>query len=121
MALEINRLSARKVQALSEPGGSKRWVLLYRMPGRRREMGLGSANIISLARARELAAAARAQIAEGIDPIEARTAAVAPPPPPAPVTLADVAETYMADRERTWRNAAHHAQWRQTLVQAANL
>lgn len=78
MAREINRLSARKVQTLSEPGrhadggglylvidpgGSKRWVLLYRMPGRRREMGLGSASAVSLARARELAAAARAQIA----------------------------------------------------------
>ncbi|MDE4909924.1 integrase arm-type DNA-binding domain-containing protein [Methylobacterium sp. 092160098-2] len=137
MAREINRLSARKVQALSEPGrhadggglylviepsGSKRWVMLYRMPGRRREMGLGSASAISLARARELAAAARTLIAEGIDPIEARIAAAAPPPPPAPVTFAEVAETYMADRERTWRNATHRTQWRQTLeVQAASL
>ncbi len=97
MAREINRLSARKVQALSEPGrhadggglylviepsGSKRWVMLYRMPGRRREMGLGSASAVSLARARELATAARAQIAEGIDPIEARAAAIAPLPLP---------------------------------------
>jgi hypothetical protein len=79
MAREINRLSARKVQALSEPGrhadggglylvidpgGSKRWVLLYRMPVRRREMGFSSTSAISLARTRELAAAARAQIAE---------------------------------------------------------
>ncbi|WP_051045102.1 integrase arm-type DNA-binding domain-containing protein [Methylobacterium sp. B1] len=137
MAREINRLSARKVQTLNEPGrhadggglhlviepsGSKRWVMLYRMPGRRREMGLGSASAITLARARELAAAARAQIAEGIDPIDAKAAAVALPSPPAPVTFADVAETYMADREKCWRNAAHRAQWRQTLeVQAASL
>ncbi|WP_426315127.1 tyrosine-type recombinase/integrase [Methylobacterium fujisawaense] len=137
MAREINRLSARKVQTLNEPGrhadggglylviepsGSKRWVMLYRMPGRRREMGLGSASAITLASARELAAAARAQIAEGIDPIDAKAAAVALPSPPAPVTFADVAETYMADREKCWRNAAHRAQWRQTLeVQAASL
>lgn len=137
MAREINRLSARKVQALSEPGrhadggglylviepsGSKRWVLLYRMPGRRREMGLGSVSAVSLARARELAAAARAQIAEGLDPIEARAIATAAPAPSAPVTFSDVAETYMADREKTWRSPIHRAQWRQTLeVQAASL
>ncbi|KNY20400.1 site-specific integrase [Methylobacterium sp. ARG-1] len=137
MAREINRLSARKVQSLTEPGrhadggglylvieasGSKRWVLLYRMPGRRREMGLGSAGVVPLAKARELAAAARAQIADGIDPIEAKTAAATAPPPPAPVKFSDVAETYMADREKTWRSPIHRAQWRQTLeVQAASL
>jgi integrase len=137
MAREINRLSARKVQSLTEPGrhadggglylvieqsGSKRWVLLYRMPGRRREMGLGSAGAVPLSKARELAAAARAQIADGVDPIEAKTAAATAPPPPRAVTFSDVAETYMADREKTWRNAAHRAQWRQTLeVQAASL
>ncbi|MEG9524290.1 MAG: integrase arm-type DNA-binding domain-containing protein [Hyphomicrobiales bacterium] len=137
MAREVNRLSARKVQTLAEPGrhadggglylvieqsGSKRWVMLYRMPGRRREMGLGSLGSVSLARARELAAAARAQIADGVDPIEAKVAAAAPPAPAAPVTFSDVAVTYMADREKTWRNASHRAQWRQTLeVQAASL
>ncbi|ACB27694.1 tyrosine-type recombinase/integrase [Methylobacterium radiotolerans] len=137
MAREINRLSARKVQTMNEPGrhadggglylvveasGSKRWVMLYRMPGRRREMGLGSVGSVSLARARELAAAARAQIADGIDPIEAKAAAAEPRAPAAPVAFSDVALTYMADRESTWRNASHRAQWRQTLeVQAASL
>ena len=137
MVREFIRLSAREVQSLSEPGrhadggglylviepsGSKRWVMLYRMPGRRREMGLGSLSAVPLAKARELAAAARAQIADGVDPIEARIAAAVAPPPPAPVTFADVTETHMADREKTWRNPAHRAQWRQTLeVQAVSL
>jgi integrase len=139
MANAINRLTARKVQTITEPGrhadggglylvvdakGAKRWVLLYRLPGRRREMGLGSVNAVPLVRARELAAEARAKIAGGIDPLEEKHA---PPPipeaPPAPpVTFADVALVYMDDRERTWRNEAHRKQWRQTLeVQSAHL
>jgi integrase len=139
MANAINRLTARKVQTITEPGrhadggglylvvdakGAKRWVLLYRLPGRRREMGLGSVNAVPLVRARELAAEARAKIAGGVDPLEEKHA---PPPipeaPPAPpVTFADVALVYMDDRERTWRNAAHRKQWRQTLeIQSASL
>ena len=137
MAHAINKLSARKVQTLTTPGrhadggglylvvdagGAKRWVFLYRLPGRRRELGLGSLLAVPLVRARELAAEARQQIAAGVDPIEARKTATAQIPIVAPVTFADVANIYMADRETTWRNEAHRGQWRQTLeVQAAPL
>ena len=135
MAHAINRLSARKVQTLAEAGrhadggglylvvdasGAKRWVMLYRLGGRRREMGLGSALAVPLVRARELAGEARAKIAAGIDPLVERQKALVSVA--APLTFADVAETYMADHEAEWRNAAHRAQWRQTLeVQAAGL
>lgn len=135
MAREINRLTTRKIQAITEagwyldgeglylavePSGSKRWVLRYRMPGKRREMGLGSFGTVPLAKARELAAAARAQIQEGVDPIAAKASAKAEPA--APVTFADVAITYMADRETTWRNPKHRAQWRTSLeVDASRL
>ncbi|KQT08488.1 integrase [Methylobacterium sp. Leaf399] len=137
MAREINRLSARKVQTLATPGrhadggglylvvdpsGAKRWVMLYRLAGKRREMGLGPVLSVPLAQARDLAAAARGQIAAGVDPVAEREAARAAPPPAAPVTFADVALVFMADREASWRNAKHRAQWRQTLeVQAARL
>jgi len=128
VAREINRLTTRKIQAITEagwyldgeglylavePSGSKRWVLRYRLPGRRREMGLGSFAVVPLAKARELAAAARAQIQEGIDPIAEKTKAKAEPA--APVLFSDVAVTYMTDREKTWRNAAHRKQWRTSL------
>lgn len=134
MANEINRLTARKVQALTVPGrhadggglylvvdpsGAKRWVMLYRISGRRREMGLGSTLAVPLVKAREITSEARAKIAGGVDPLDERRA---PPAPAAPVTFADLALTYMADREASWRNAAHRRQWRQTLeVQAASL
>lgn len=136
MGRELNRLSARKVQSLNEPGRygdggglyllvrpgpEKRWVLLYRHGGKRREMGLGPLQTVSLARARELAAEARQVLAGGADPIEVRRAPPADAAP-RPTTFGDVATRYMADREPTWRNAVHRRQWRQTLeVQAANI
>ncbi|HMO28892.1 Arm DNA-binding domain-containing protein [Enterovirga sp.] len=128
MAREINRLSARRVQTISEPGrhadggglylfvepgGAKRWVMLYHMAGRRREMGLGNTISVPLAKAREAAAEARALIQQRIDPIEARNSTVAPAK--AAPTFGEVAEAYMADREAAWRNAVHRRQWRQTL------
>ncbi|MGT2488007.1 Arm DNA-binding domain-containing protein [Methylobacterium oryzae CBMB20] len=57
-----------------DQNGGKRWVFLYRLAGRRREMGLGSLRTISLAKARELASRARTMVAQRQDPVEARQA-----------------------------------------------
>lgn len=135
MAREIDRLSARRVKTLTAPGrhadggglylvidasGAKRWVMLYRVPGKRREMGLGSVLSVPLARARELAAEARALIAAGTDPIEAKKPVAVHPTNP--TTFGDVATSYMADRAAMWRSAVHRRQWQQTLeVHAASL
>jgi len=77
------------VQTLKKPGwhgdggglwlrldenGSKRWVFAWERNKRRREMGLGSAVDISIKKARDAAADARALLAEGRDPIEQRRA-----------------------------------------------
>src|SRR5271154_6939485 len=87
MAREINRLNARSVLTLTKPGrhadggnlflvvdksGAKRWVFLFRWEGKLREMGLGGLVSVPLARARELATEARAQVADGVNPIAAR-------------------------------------------------
>ena len=53
-----------------EPGNGF-WVLRFHVHGKRREAGLGSLKSVSLAEARAKAAAARAQIASGVDPIRA--------------------------------------------------
>ncbi|XYD08869.1 integrase arm-type DNA-binding domain-containing protein [Methylobacterium sp. NMS12] len=134
MARAINRLSARTVQTLTEPGrhadgdglylvvdenGGKRWVYLYRLAGRRREMGLGPLRTVSLAQAREQAGRARQMAAQGMDPVEARQAAApSPEPEPAPSvpTFAKVAEAFMDERAGGWRNAKHRQQWRNTLT-----
>ncbi|MDX7952204.1 integrase arm-type DNA-binding domain-containing protein [Lichenihabitans sp. Uapishka_5] len=133
--ITLNKLSARRVQALTEPGrhsdggglylvvdesGAKRWVVFYRFGGKRREMGLGSLLSVPLARARECAAEIREKVAEGLDPIAERRATV--PVPTKLTTFGEVADTFMADRAGLWRNDKHKRQWRQTLeVQAASL
>lgn len=134
MANAVNRLTVRKVQSIATPGrhadggglylivdpsGAKRWAMLYRFGGKRREMGLGSTLAVPLVKARELASEARVFIAGGVDPIGAKRPTSKPA---APITFADVARTYMADREASWRNAAHRKQWRQTLeIQASQI
>src|SRR5689334_11050635 len=79
----LNRLSARAAQTLTTPGrhadggglylqikGGRSWIFLYRSRanGRLREMGLGSLAAVSLADARQRAAAARSLLASDIDP-----------------------------------------------------
>src|SRR5215831_17151285 len=53
-------------------GGARSWIYRYTWHGRERNLGLGSASAVTLARARELAFEARRLRAEGIDPIEHR-------------------------------------------------
>ncbi len=93
----------------------KRWVMLYRIPGGRREMGLGSVNAVPLLVAREKARDARALLAAGKDPIVARDAAQA-----APKTFSEVAIDYIETHGQSWRNPKHRAQWRSTLEKGAS-
>jgi integrase len=128
VARQINRLSARKVETIKEPGrhadggnlylvvdknGARRWVFLFRWQGRLREMGLGSARDVSLARARELATEARAHLAEGRDPLDRRAIAQAKP------TFGQIADEVVASLSTGWRNEKHRYQWRMTLTKYA--
>jgi len=49
-----------------------KWVLIYRLHGRRREMGLGAYPATSLAEAREHASTWRGFVRQGIDPVAER-------------------------------------------------
>src|SRR5262245_41135807 len=94
MARAHNKLSARKVAALAKAGRPGRhsdggglylsissdglrcrWVFLFRWRGKPKEMGLGGASSVSLARARELAAECRDEVAAVRNPIETRAEA----------------------------------------------
>ena len=55
-----------------KPSGARTWVLRMQHNGRRRDYGLGSALDVSLADAREAAAALRRRVREGHDPIAER-------------------------------------------------
>ncbi len=124
MGRETKRLSARAVATLDKPGrhadggnlylsispqGARRWIFLFRWQGRQIEMGLGAANDVGLARARELAALARAQLAEGINPLQARRSEQKVP------TFGEAADTLIDDIASGFRNAKHLDQWRTTL------
>jgi hypothetical protein len=100
-------------------GGGKSWLFRYMLAGRSREMGLGSVDFVTLAEARQRAADARRQLAQGVDPIDARREADRV----AKVAQANarennftaMAERYVAVHEPSWRNPKHRAQWRSTL------
>lgn len=91
------------------PGGARRWVFLFRWRGKLKEMGLGSARDVPLARAREKAEDARAKVADGVNPITARRAAAAIPE--FGVFAAEVVESLAPQ----WRNPKHREQWKSTL------
>lgn len=122
----INRLAANAVKAIGKPGrhadggglylvvadaGTKRWAFLYRWHGKRIEMGLGSARDVPLAKAREAAAAARANLAAGLSPKDVRTVA-----PVAVPTFGEMAEQVIDAMRSTWKNSKHEAQWDMTLL-----
>lgn len=132
MPRESNRLSAAKVKALTKPGryadgaglylqvsafGTKAWLLRYMRDGAARHMGLGSVADVSLAGAREKAATARRQLADGLDPIEAREAArkAAKAAAAKLVTFRGAAERYIETNRAGWKNGKHEKQWTSSL------
>lgn len=103
------------------PGGSRSWVLRYRVGDKRRDMGLGGYPDVTLADAHKAARAARAKLEDGADPIdEARAkrsalhAAVL-----ASMTFEQCAGKYITMKSPEWKNAKHAQQWGNTLVQYA--
>jgi hypothetical protein len=96
---------------------SRSWSFIWKQDGRRREMGLGSLRAVSLARARELAAQARADVAEGRDPRMSRDARRR-----GGVTFGEVAEKVLDALGPGWTSQNHAYQWRRPLtVEAAAL
>lgn len=127
MPRPINRLSARAVTTANKPGyvadggglylqispgGTKAWVFRYERAGRRREMGLGSAQIISLQDARQLAIQQRAVLASGKDPLEERRAARSVI---SERTWGECADAYIESHRAGWKNETQAAQWEQSL------
>jgi len=128
----INRLAARKVASDLPKGrygdggglylqvsdtGAKSWLFRFKANGKARQMGLGSLMTISLADARIAAQAARKQVYDGFDPIEARKqkrnarnfeSAIEK-------TFKECAVAYITSHQAAWKNAKHSLQWTSTL------
>ncbi|RIY03479.1 DUF4102 domain-containing protein [Aureimonas flava] len=90
--------------------GSKSWLFMWVVAGKRREMGLGAYPMIGLAKARKLASDCRDAVAEGRDPI-AEKKAEAPSEP----TFGECADDLISSMKGSWRNAKHRDQWMTTL------
>jgi integrase len=96
---------------------SRYWAFIWKQAGKRRQIGFGSLKSVSLAKARDLAAQARADIAEGADPRQARDARRG-----SSLSFGEVAEKVLDTLGPGWTNQAHADQWRHSLmIQAAAL
>ncbi|HEX3180271.1 MAG TPA: Arm DNA-binding domain-containing protein [Beijerinckiaceae bacterium] len=93
--------------------GARKWVFRFTLTGRVTEMGLGSADAVSLSAARDAAREARKLLARNENPISAKrqAAALAAGTP----TFAFVADAMIAAREGEWRNLKHREQWKSSL------
>lgn len=123
-----NKLSSRGITKLTKPGvysdggglylrvrltGTRSWVYIFTICGKRREMGLGSEFDVSLAEAREKAREARKLHKEGINPIaERQQAASIDRRVP---TFGAFAGELIADLAKGFRNPKHRQQWRNTV------
>jgi integrase len=120
----LGKLSALKVKA-AKPGrhadgdglyllvkdsGSRSWLLRVQVDGKRRDIGLGSASILSLADAREKALEYRKQAKAGLDPVAERKKA-----PVAIPTFEDAAKDCHAELKRGWKNQRHIDSWLASL------
>ena len=93
-----------------EPTGSRRWVQRVSVAGRQREIGLGSADLVTLAEARELAVSNKKLARAGGDPLAAKQQHLAIP------SLNEAIDKVIELYAPTWTNAKHAAQFKSTLT-----
>jgi integrase len=125
MALHVKQLGGLPQGMHSDGDGlylqvtntGRSWIMRYQLSGRRREMGLGSLEDVSLAKAREKVRQVRHLLLDGVDPIEQRRQAAAAQrlAEAKAVTFKDAADTYIKANRDGWRNPKHAAQWPATL------
>ena len=89
---------------VSRDGYNRRWAFRYTKPstGRVTELGLGRADLLTLAEARDKAHEHRKSVARGEDPVEQKREAKL-----TRVTFADLAAEFIAAKEPGWRTVGH--------------
>ena len=122
----MGKLTVAQIRALKEPGrysdgdglileftrpGRAYWFVRVQHNGRRRDIGLGSVDEITLAKARDKAHEARKSLAKGIDPtIERQKAKLKIP------TFREAAKLVHEEHKAAWKNGKHQDQWISTLT-----
>ena len=92
-----------------QPSGARSWVQRLVIRGRRRDFGLGSVALVSLAEARKKARANRKLAREGGDPLAERRRARGMP------TFAEAAERVVEQKRSGWRNPRQAHVWMASL------
>jgi len=126
----IRELTAAAVAKLRQPGrysvggadglmlritnvGSRLWVCRLMINGKRRDVGLGRYEQVSLSQARDAARALHLDVRRGIDPTASRE-----PMPATPTSMnlfKDAATEFVASKQVEWKNSKHTDQWSSTL------
>jgi integrase len=98
--------------------GHRSWGFRFRINGRERTAGLGSAHRVELKQARELAAAMGRLLAAGLDPLDerAKQRAAARAQAARLLTFSEAARRYIADREGSWGNEQYRKDVRNSLA-----
>jgi integrase len=124
MSRQLHKLSARATVTLTKPGrhsdggglylnisptGARSWVFMWKIAGKRREMGLGPLRDVPLAKARQRAAEARLKLTDGLDPLAARGNTKA-------MTFGEAADALFENLSSSWRSETHRSQWKASIT-----
>lgn len=93
-----------------DESGARRWLLRIMIQGKRRDIGLGSASLVTLAEARDKAHDMRKIARAGGDPLADRRAARRVVP-----TFEEAAKSCHKEHRDGWKNGKHADQWLNTL------
>ena len=96
-----------------QPSGARSWIQRLVIRGRRRELGLGSVSLVSLAEAREKARSNRKLAREGGDPLAEKRRARGVP------SFAEAAVKVVEQQKAGWRNPKYPRAWLSSLERFA--
>ncbi len=136
MVRNVHRLTALAVKRATRPGfysdggglyllvsktGARSWVFRFSLNGKAYMQGIGSAaaNAVTLAQARDMAAAKQGELAAGRVPAGKREARRVERAKGAPKTFRQCAADYIKAHSGSWKNAKHRAEWEATLEKYA--
>ena len=125
-------LTAKRVERLKTPGRygdehglylqvtnaeNRSWIFRFERDGKEYAMGLGPTHTVSLSLAREKARAARLQLLDGVNPLQARRNARAQEAAVAAkaITFGEAAKAYFDGNATGW-SAKHTSQWAQSIL-----
>ncbi len=96
-----------------QPTGTRSWVQRLVIRGRRRELGLGAATLVPLAKAREQALANRMLARSGGDPLSDKRRDQGVP------TFAEAAQRVLEQKRDGWRGRWHAQNWIRSMERYA--